>query len=114
MSSAESLGSALRSRNLPMNTSPDAMAVPAGIQRVDNPLRYQTLRRLRRLLLSPPGETPTPVTRSRVGCGTREGGCAGEEAGAGDTLLIAEDLGVGQPGVVIDGGVDVVIARPAG
>src|SRR4051794_3171621 len=43
-----------------------------------------------------------------------EGGGAGEEAGAGGALLIAEDLGVGQPGVVIDGGVDVVIAQAAG
>src|SRR4051794_8323301 len=43
-----------------------------------------------------------------------EGRGAGEEAGAGGALLIVEDLGVGQPGVIVHGGVDVVIAQPPG
>src|SRR5215207_4727579 len=42
-----------------------------------------------------------------------EGGGAGEEAGAGGALLVGKDLGIGQPGVVVDGGVDVVVAQPA-
>ena len=42
-----------------------------------------------------------------------EEGCgAGEEAGAGVGLLVVVDLGVGQAGVVVDGGVDVVVADP--
>ena len=35
---------------------------------------------------------------------------AGEERGAGRALLVGEDLGVGEPGVVIDDGVHVVVA----
>src|SRR4051794_16028748 len=69
------------------------------------------------------GEVPgDPVVLGVVGDDPLDGdavagveGCgAGEEAGAGGALLVVEDLGVGQPGVVIDGGVDVVIAQPSG
>jgi hypothetical protein len=35
------------------------------------------------------------------------------ELGAGGALLVGEDLGVGQAGVVIDRGVDVVVAEAA-
>jgi hypothetical protein len=41
-------------------------------------------------------------------------GGAGEERGAGGALLIGEDLGVGQPGMVVDQRVDVVEAEFAG
>lgn len=40
--------------------------------------------------------------------------CAQEEAGAaGAFLVVVEDLGLGQSGVIIDGGQNVVIARPS-
>jgi len=38
------------------------------------------------------------------------GSCAGDESHAGAALLIGQDLVVGQPGVVIDEAVDVVVA----
>jgi hypothetical protein len=34
----------------------------------------------------------------------------GQESGAGGGLLVVQDLGVGQSGVVVDGDMDVVIA----
>jgi hypothetical protein len=43
-----------------------------------------------------------------------EGGGAAEKPGAGGSLFVVEDLGAGRPGVVIDRGVDVVVAQPAG
>ncbi len=36
--------------------------------------------------------------------------CAGEETRAGWALLVIVDLDMGQPGIVVDGGVDVVVA----
>jgi hypothetical protein len=42
-----------------------------------------------------------------------EGGRAGQEGRAGRDLLVGVDLAVGQPGVVVDGGVDVVEAHAA-
>ena len=67
------------------------------------------------------GEVPgDPVVLGVVGndpldadavAGVERGG-TGEETGAGGALLVVEDLGVGEAGVVIDGGVDVVIAQP--
>jgi hypothetical protein len=36
-----------------------------------------------------------------------------QEVGAGRALLVGQNLGVGQPGVVVDGGVDVVVADPS-
>jgi hypothetical protein len=39
-----------------------------------------------------------------------EGGCLDQEAGRGGGLLISQDLAEGDPGAVIDGRVDVVIA----
>jgi hypothetical protein len=39
-----------------------------------------------------------------------ERGGSGEESGAGVGLLVRVDLGVGQAGVVIDGGVHVLVA----
>jgi hypothetical protein len=41
-----------------------------------------------------------------------EGGCLDWEAGRGGGLLISQDLAEGDPGAVIDGRVDVVIADP--
>ncbi|GGU97211.1 hypothetical protein GCM10010182_11740 [Actinomadura cremea] len=35
------------------------------------------------------------------------------EGGAGGALLVGQHLGVGEPGVVVDGGVDVVVADAA-
>ena len=37
----------------------------------------------------------------------------GPEAGAGGAAFVGQDLGVGQPRMVIDGGVDVVVAEPS-
>ena len=45
--------------------------------------------------------------------GGEEPACSAEEPRTGDGLLIGQDLGVGQPAVVVDGGVDVVIAGAA-
>lgn len=44
--------------------------------------------------------------------GAEEGGGRAEEVGGGRGGLVGVDLGVGQPGVVIDGAVHVVIAHP--
>ena len=54
------------------------------------------------------------ITRSIAGdaVGGEVVGGAGEERRAGRALLVGQDLGVGQPGVVIDEGVDVVEADP--
>ncbi len=35
-------------------------------------------------------------------------GGAGQEPGAGGTFLVGKDLGISQPGVVIDGGMDII------
>jgi len=45
--------------------------------------------------------------------GGEVGGGAGQEGCGGDAFLVRVDLGVGQSGVVIDGGVDVVVADRA-
>ncbi len=44
-------------------------------------------------------------------CGGEAAPRAGQEPGAGGALLVGQDLGVGQPGVVVDHGVDVVEAH---
>src|SRR5205814_6949218 len=46
--------------------------------------------------------------------GGEVGGGAEREAGGGGAFFVRQDLGVGEPGVVVDGGVDVVVAGPAG
>src|SRR4051794_25147285 len=65
-----------------MNTSPYARDIAPGSQRVDDLLRYQAFPRLVDLPRSPPGQTPTSVTRSRVSCGTRAGARTTAEAQA--------------------------------
>jgi hypothetical protein len=42
-----------------------------------------------------------------------EGAGPAQEPGAGVGLFVGEDLGIGQPGVVIDGGMHIVLARAA-
>jgi hypothetical protein len=48
----------------------------------------------------------------RDAAGGEVAGGAEREAGGGGAFLVGQDLGVGQPGVVVDGGVDVVVADP--
>ena len=52
-----------------------------------------------------------PFDLDAVGGVERRG--PGQEAGGGGALLVGVDLGVGQAGVIIDSGVDVVVADPA-
>jgi hypothetical protein len=42
--------------------------------------------------------------------GGEEPRCSAQEPGAGLAPLVRQDLGIGQPRVIIDGGVNVVIA----
>jgi hypothetical protein len=42
---------------------------------------------------------------------SEEGGGAAKELGAGVAPFVRMDLGIGKPGMVIDGGVDVVVAH---
>ena len=44
--------------------------------------------------------------------GGEEPGGSGQEPGTGDGLLVGQHLGIGKAGVVIDGGMDKVVAGP--